>query len=61
MRRWFMINCRQAHVLLSKRQDGVLPMLDRYRLRLHLSICDWCSRVSKQFRFLSDAVRRLDR
>lgn len=61
IRRWFMITCRQAHVLLSQRQDGVLRPLDRYRLRLHLSLCDWCTRVSRQFQFLSDAIRRIDR
>jgi hypothetical protein len=36
-------------------------VLDRLRLRLHLTACDWCSRVARQFRFLSDAMRRLDR
>jgi predicted anti-sigma-YlaC factor YlaD len=61
IRRWFMISCRQAQVLLSERQDGVLPLLDRARLRIHLKACEWCSRVARQFRFLSDAVRRLER
>jgi predicted anti-sigma-YlaC factor YlaD len=61
MRLWLMITCRQAQVLLSQRQDGALGTLDRYRLRLHLSLCDWCSRISRQFQFLSDAIRRIDR
>jgi hypothetical protein len=30
------------------------------RLRLHLTVCDWCSRIARQFRFMSEAVRRLD-
>ena len=55
-----MISCRQAQVLLSERQDRELGRLERFRLRLHLTLCDWCSRVARHFRFLSDAVRRLD-
>jgi len=61
MKGWFVITCRQAHALLSRRADGALPLMDRLRLRLHLTVCDWCTRVSRQFQFISDAVRRLGR
>ncbi len=57
--RWLRITCRQAQVLLSERQDRRLGPLERVRLRLHLTACDWCSRIARQFRFLSDAVRRI--
>ena len=57
--RWFKITCRQAHVLLSERLDRGLRPLEVLRLQLHLSVCDMCSRVARQFRFLSDAVRRI--
>ena len=60
-RRWPMISCRQAQVLLSERQDRALGRLERWRLQLHLTLCDWCSRIARHFRFLSEAVRRLDR
>jgi putative zinc finger protein len=56
---WLKITCRQAQVLLSQRQDRSLGALDVLRLRLHLVACDWCSRVARQFRFLSEAVRRI--
>ena len=59
--RWLKITCRQAQVLLSQRQDRPLGWLERFRLRLHLTACDWCSRIANHFRFLSEAVRRLDR
>ncbi len=61
IRRRFLITCRQAQVLLSERQDRRLPLPDRLRLRLHLTVCDWCSRIGQHFRFLSRAVRRLGR
>ena len=59
--RWVRITCRQAQVLLSERQDRQLRPLEVLRLRLHLTACDWCSRVAHQFRFLSEAVRRIGR
>jgi hypothetical protein len=61
IRRWLMITCRQAQVLLSQRQDRALGLPERTRLRLHLTLCDWCSRIAQHFRFLSQSVRRLDR
>jgi predicted anti-sigma-YlaC factor YlaD len=57
--RWFRITCRQAHVLLSERLDRSLRPLEVVRLRLHLTVCDMCSVVARQFRYLSDAVRRI--
>lgn len=57
--RWFKITCRQAHVLLSEQLDRGLRPMERLRLRLHLTVCDMCSRVARQFRFLSDVVRRI--
>jgi predicted anti-sigma-YlaC factor YlaD len=59
MAKWLRITCRQAQVLLSERQDRALGPLNVVRLRLHLTACDWCSRVARQFRFLSEAVRRI--
>jgi hypothetical protein len=56
---WLRITCRQAQVLLSERQDRGLGPLEQIRLRLHLTVCDLCSRVARHFRFLSDAVRRI--
>jgi hypothetical protein len=58
---WLRITCRQAQVLLSERRDRALQPLEVLRLRLHLTACDWCSRIGRQFRFLSEAVRRIGR
>jgi hypothetical protein len=56
---WLRLTCRQTQVLLSERQDRGLGPLEIVRLRLHLAACDWCSRVARHFRFLSEAVRRI--
>jgi hypothetical protein len=56
---WLRLTCRQAQVLLSERQDRGLGLLEAVRLRIHLTACDWCSRVARHFQFISDAVRRI--
>jgi hypothetical protein len=56
---WLKLTCRQAQVLLSQRQDRNLGLLEALRLRLHLAVCDWCTRVARHFRFISAAVRRI--
>jgi predicted anti-sigma-YlaC factor YlaD len=60
-RRRFIIDCREAHVLLSERLDRPIDRYDRARLRLHLLICRWCSRIERHFDFIARAVRRLER
>jgi len=57
--RWLRITCRQAHVLLSERQDRGLGPLEILRLQIHLAACDVCSMVARHFRFISEAVRRI--
>jgi hypothetical protein len=54
------IDCRQAHWLLSQRRDGPLRLSERLALWVHLRYCDVCTTVARQFRLLSEAVRRLD-
>ena len=54
-----MINCRQASVLLSKREDQPLGRLERIKLKLHLALCAYCRNVSRQFAAIRLAMRRL--
>jgi hypothetical protein len=53
------ITCRQAHRLLSERMDRPLGTGERFRLWLHLSVCDMCTRFSRHLGMLRAAVRRL--
>lgn len=53
------ITCQQAHVLLSQRMDGPLPVAGRYKLYFHLAACTACSRVDKQFDVMRQAMKRL--
>lgn len=53
------ITCRQAHRLLSERADRPLSRAERWRLRLHLFVCEMCSRFERQVGIMRAAVRRL--
>ncbi len=56
---WIRIPCARAHRLLSERLDRAIPSNDRWRLRLHLLVCDMCSRFERQLDLMRVAIRRL--
>ncbi len=41
-------SCKRVAELLSQGLDEPLGLLDRLRLRMHLSMCDNCRRVEQQ-------------
>ncbi len=52
-----MVTCREATRLLSQMQDVPLTGGERLRLRLHLAVCNACSRFARQLKFLRRAMR----
>ena len=50
-------DCREASRLQSRALDHSLSLAQRFGLRLHLFLCQWCRRYGKQIRFLRQAVR----
>ena len=52
------ISCKEASRLLSQRQDRPLDFWESVKLRLHLGLCDICTRFSRQLDFMRDAMRR---
>ena len=55
------ITCKHAHGLLSEAMDRKLSPFQQLRLKLHLSICDACTRVDRQFNQMRSMVRKLGR
>ena len=53
-----MVSCKEASLLLSQAEDRRLSLLEQLKLRLHLSLCDACTRFSKQVAFLRMAMQR---
>ncbi len=53
------ISCKEAAHLASQGLDRRLGFGERVALRLHLAICDGCSRFTQQIAFLRKAVQQL--
>jgi anti-sigma factor RsiW len=50
------LTCREASRLLSQGLDRELTLAQRAQLKLHLTVCDACTRVKAQFQFLRRAL-----
>jgi len=50
--------CRDVVRILSEQMDHELPLLMRFRLRLHFSVCCWCERYMKQLHYIRETARR---
>jgi len=54
-----LLSCKETSRLLSQGEDRRLAFGERVALRVHLAICKGCRNVSRQFRFLRQAVHAL--
>ena len=55
------LTCKEASRLLSQRLDRELTLAQRAQLRLHLTLCDACSRVKMQFELIRRALSTYSR
>jgi hypothetical protein len=53
-----LISCKDASRLISRMQERDIPFHAWARIRLHLLLCDACTRFDKQLRFLRTAMGR---
>ena len=49
--------CREVHRLVSEGMDRDLSLVERLRMRLHLMVCDACTRFNGQMALLRSAMR----
>lgn len=52
------LTCKEASRLLSQSMDGKLTVAQRSALRLHLSLCEACTRFGAQLGALRTAMRK---
>ena len=52
-----MLTCKQVSELVSHSLDRSLGWLERWRLAMHLRVCEGCRNFQKQMRFLRTAAR----
>lgn len=50
--------CREVHRLVSEGMDRDLSFVEHSRMRLHLLVCDACTRFNGQMSMLRSAMRR---
>jgi len=55
----FRLSCKEASRLISEGMDRRLSVTERITLRLHLGICDACTRFTSQVQFLRRALKVL--
>jgi hypothetical protein len=48
--------CREVHRLVSEGMDRELSLVERVRMRLHLMVCDACTRFNGQMALLRRAM-----
>ncbi len=52
-----MLTCKEITRLLSESQDRKLKMAEQMRLKMHLAVCEGCSRYKQQLNFIRRACR----
>jgi hypothetical protein len=50
--------CREVHRLVSEGMDRELTLVERTRMRLHLVVCEACTRFNGQMDTLRRAMRQ---
>ena len=53
-----LLACKDVSRLLSQAEERPLTWWQGWRLRMHLAVCDGCTRFAVQLRFLRRAIRR---
>ena len=51
------LSCREASRLISQGMDRRLSFAEKIALRLHLGICDACTRFGRQVEFIRRALK----
>ncbi len=48
MMRYLMINCKEATLLMAKKEEGKLSFKERMMLSIHTSMCSICRKFEQQ-------------
>lgn len=54
----FKPSCKEIHRLTSEGMDRPLSTIEKFRMRLHLMVCDACRRFGKQMALIRRAMRQ---
>jgi len=48
MMKYLMVNCKEATLLMAKKEEGKLSLIERWELSMHTSMCSYCKKFEKQ-------------
>ena len=48
--------CKEVSALLIAREDCALPLVERWALRLHMTLCEACPRFERQLLTMRNAM-----
>jgi hypothetical protein len=53
-----LVSCKDVSHLVSEMPERRLTVIERWKLKWHLAVCNACMRFEKQMRLLREAMRR---
>ncbi len=54
-----MISCKEASYLVDKQQVSGIPIIAKFRLKIHLMLCKCCTKYLKDWTFISKVLLRM--
>ncbi|PUV21753.1 hypothetical protein [Sphingobacterium athyrii] len=51
--------CRQATLLIEKRNAGSITSFQKIRLSAHLMICKWCNAYNRKINVMEDLMKKI--
>ena len=54
------ITCKEATFLIVKNEDAAISLIQRLRLRFHLTICNLCKRFQLQNKLINHEIHKLE-
>jgi hypothetical protein len=52
------LSCKEASRVVSQAQERSLTAFGLWKLRMHLAVCDQCTRFERQIQFMREALRK---
>lgn len=57
--KYLMVNCKEATLLMAKREEGKLSFMQKIHLSVHTSMCSFCKRFEKQTAKIAEESRHI--
>lgn len=53
------MSCKQATLLIEQQNAGEIPFVQKIRLRVHLTICKWCSAYNRKVHAMESMMKNI--